>query len=683
MKTNLKIADKKICIIQARLGATRLPGKVLLELNGRPILEWVAKRVLKAKTIDKLVVATSTEKTDDPLEEFCRTKGWNCFRGSENNVLDRYYQCLQHYQDCRTVIRITADCPLIDPEVIDQTVELFFQEGCDYASNVEPLSFPDGFDVEVFSAEVLKKVWESAQDDYSREHVTSYIKDNRQRFKISGLVNDQDLSDLRLTIDYQEDFLFLSKLLEFLPKDFRLQDIFRVLATHSEFKKINKKYSAHGGWKNHLEKGRFQKTNDFFQQANKVIPLASQTFSKSYLQFVKGAAPLFLTAGRGCRVWDLDGNEYLDFINGLLSVILGYQYPAVDRAIKEQLAKGINFSLPSTLEYQLAERLVELIPCAEMVRFGKNGSDATSGAVRLARAITGRDELVFSGYHGWHDWSIGLTDKNLGVPSTVRKLSHKFEYNNLESLEKIFQENPNKVAAVIMEPINYQEPNPGFLEAVKELTHRNGALLIFDEIITGFRFSLGGAQELFQVTPDLAAFGKSLANGMPISALVGRREFFEKIEDIFFSFTFGGENLSLAAALATLKELQSRNVVPYIQALGGYLKKQTEKIIADSGLGEVIKVKGRSAWQIIDFSDFADCSGLEIKSYFQQELLKRGILWYGQHNLSFSHSKEDLDKLLAGYRDIFPAAKELLDSGRLKENLAGPPISDIFQIRKT
>lgn len=426
---------------------------------------------------------------------------------------------------------------------------------------------------------------------------------------------------------------------------------------------------------------KFNKSKILFKKANKAIPLASQTFSKSYLQYIKGQAPLFAARAKGARIWDIDGNEYIDFINGLLPVILGYQYKAVDDAIAKQLKNGIIFSLSSPLEYELAELLIKHIPCAEMVRFGKNGSDVTTGAVRLARACTGRDHIAVCGYHGWHDWYIGTTTKNLGVPKDTIKLTHKFEYNNIESLQKIFKANPGKIAAVIMEPMNYIEPEKGFLEKVKALAHKNGALLIFDEVITGFRFGLGGAQKLFGVTPDLATFGKSMANGMPISALVGKRKCMNKIEDIFYSFTNGGETLSIAAAIATIKEMEKKKVIEYIWKLGAHLIKETNKLIEKNNLEEVIKIKGKPCWSLMFTYPYGKYSDLEIKSYLQQELIQRGFLWYGQHNMSFSHTKKDIDKLLAAYGEVFANLKNLLDKNKLKENLKGEPITNIFKVR--
>lgn len=425
----------------------------------------------------------------------------------------------------------------------------------------------------------------------------------------------------------------------------------------------------------------FKKTNKMFEDVRKIIPLASQTFSKSYLQYIGGCAPLFIERGEGAYVWDVDGNKYLDMVNGLLPVVLGYQYKAVDEAIENQLKKGITFSLPSPLEYELAKELVELIPCAEMVRFGKNGSDATAGAIRLARAITKKDRVAACGYHGWQDWYIGVNPRNGGVPQAVKDMIYKFEYNNIESLERLFNEHKNEFAAVIMEPMSIEDPKDNFLQNVKELAHKNGALFILDEVITGFRFDLGGAQKLFNVVPDLATFGKSMANGMPISVVVGKEEYMNKMEDIFYSFTFGGECLSLAASLATIKEMKEKNVIGYIWKEGGYLQDKTREIISANNLNDILELKGKPCWQTFKIHGYKNYSDLEIKSYIQQELIKRGVLWTGAHNMSFSHKRDDLENLIKIYGDVFSSLRKILNEEKLKENLLGEPIRGNYKIR--
>jgi len=326
---------------------------------------------------------------------------------------------------------------------------------------------------------------------------------------------------------------------------------------------------------------RYKKSEEFLERALKTIPLGSQTFSKSKTQFPFGISPYFAKKAKGSHIWDIDENEYIDFVNSLCAVTLGYSDPDVTKAVKEQLEDGVVLSLPHPLETLVAEEIVKMVPCAEKVRFAKNGSDATSGAIRIARAHTKKDHIACCGYHGWHDWYIGSTTRNLGVPKTTQELTHVFLYNDIDSLDKIFREYKDRVAAVIMEPMNVQEPKDGFLQKVKELTAKNNAVLIFDETITGFRFSNGGAGELFNVKPDLATFGKGLANGYPVSAVAGRSDIMNLMEEVFFSFTFGGEALSLAAALATLKKLQREPVVETI-------KKQGQKVI-DGALGLIQK----------------------------------------------------------------------------------------------
>ena len=289
--------------------------------------------------------------------------------------------------------------------------------------------------------------------------------------------------------------------------------------------------------------------------------------------------------------------------SALLPNVLGYSDPDVDLAIRRQLTRGISFSLPTTLETELAERLVKHIPCADMVRFGKNGTDATSAAVRLARAATKRDRLILLGYHGWQDWYIGVTTRNLGVPASVSALSHLAPYGDLQAIEDLFAKHPGEFAAVMLEPMNTVEPAPGYLKGLKELVHRHGALLIFDEIITGFRWAIGGAQARYGVTPDLACFGKAMGNGMPISAVVGRADIMRLMEDIFYSGTFGGETLSLAAAIATIDKIEREAVIDRLWATGrrthdtGQGTHRGRRSVRRSWFG------GAPPWAILTFKD--------------------------------------------------------------------------------
>lgn len=426
----------------------------------------------------------------------------------------------------------------------------------------------------------------------------------------------------------------------------------------------------------------FAKSQAFLARAQQVVPLGSQTFSKSRTQYPYGVSPFFITHAKGSRAWDLDGNEYIDFVSSLASITLGYQDPDVTQAVRHQLDEsGVIFSLPHPLETEVAELICEMVPCAEMVRFGKNGSDATSGAIRVARAFTNRDRVAVCGYHGWQDWYIGSTARNRGVPQAVRDLTHAFQYNDLDSLERVLRSHQDEFAAVILEPMNVLAPQPGFLEGVKQLAHRHGALLVFDETITGFRYANGGAQALFGVTPDLSTFGKGLANGYPLSAVAGRRDVMMMMEEIFFSFTFGGEALSLAAARATLTKLKSAPVTQTLIAHGQRIMAGLVSIIEQHQLQDIFSTSGHPTWSFLNIKDARGASAFEIKTLWMQEMHERGILSVGTHNVSYAHSDADIDALLDAYGTILPMIGEVLSRGGLAQALRCEPLVPLFKVR--
>jgi glutamate-1-semialdehyde 2,1-aminomutase len=426
---------------------------------------------------------------------------------------------------------------------------------------------------------------------------------------------------------------------------------------------------------------RYRKSEEFLARAERSIPLGSQTFSKSKTQYPFGVSPYFITRGAGSKVWDIDGNEYVDFVNSLLAITLGHGDPDVMAAVKAQLEDGTIFSLAHPLETEVAERIIDMAPCAEMVRFGKNGSDTTAGAIRLARAYTKRDRVAVCGYHGWQDWYIGSTARHLGVPQAVRDLTHTFAYNDLASLEALFKAHRDEFAAVILEPMNVFEPAPGFLEGLKELTHRNGALLVFDETITGFRFANGGAQELFGVTPDLATYGKGLANGYPLSAIAGRADVMRLMEEIFFSFTLGGEALSLAAAKATLDKLKREPVLKTIAAHGRAVAEGAAAIAAENNIGDFVSLAGQPCWSFVLIKDTPEYNSYEIKTLFLQEMLARGVMTLGTHNMSYAHDEKDVAKLLSAYREVMPILADAVRNRALKQLLRCEPLQPLFKVR--
>jgi glutamate-1-semialdehyde 2,1-aminomutase/spore coat polysaccharide biosynthesis protein SpsF len=426
-------------------------------------------------------------------------------------------------------------------------------------------------------------------------------------------------------------------------------------------------------------KFKLAESSGWLARARAVIPGCAQTFSKGPGMFVQGIAPNFLSHGDGAYVWDVDGTRYIDYISGLGPNILGYANEAVNEAVYKQMRKGVSFSLPHTIEVEVAELLRELIPCAEMVRFGKNGSDATSGAVRLARAFTGRDLVFCCGYHGWQDWYIGTTSRGLGVPEAVRQLTIPFPYNDLDVLRKLFEKHAGKVACVIMEPVSFVAPAEGYLNAVKQLCRENGALLVFDEIVTGFRLHLGGAQSLFGVTPDLACFGKAMANGFPLAAIVGRADAMRLFETVFFSFTFGGDAGSLAACKATIDEMRRNNVIAHLKSVGQKLKEGCEEIIRLLELGKRVALIGYPQWTIFSFKDTTGRPSMVLRSLFQQEVMRRGILTHGAHMMNFGHDDVTTDATLRAYREAFSIIADALAKDDVEKRLVGPPIQPVFR----
>lgn len=422
------------------------------------------------------------------------------------------------------------------------------------------------------------------------------------------------------------------------------------------------------------------RSNEIYERAKKVVPAGSQTFSKGVTQFVEGFAPKYLHRGKGSRVWDVDGNDYLDYIMACHPIILGYADPDVNQAVMEQLELGSTFSLMNELEVDVTEQLIDAIPCAEAARFGKNGADATTVAVRVARAVTGREHVAYCGYHGWHDWYIANTDLNSGIPEFAKQLSHSFNYNDLDSLEAIFKAHPGQVACVIMEPLTILEPKDNFLHEVKKMAHHYGALLIFDEIITGFRFHFGGAQALTGVTPDLATFAKAISNAIPLSAIVGKKEYMFALEKTFFSFTYGGDCIGLAAAKACIPKLKREKVPDHLWKVGSRLKDGYNKLVADHGLEDFTSCIGYPCRTIISFTGQGRYDELEMKSYFQQELIRRGILWTAYHALCWSHSMDDIEYTLAAYDEVLGLFRKIVDGGQsLRPLIEGEPVKPVFR----
>jgi len=1023
------------------MGASRLPGKMMMELGGKPLLKFVVDRVIQSNKIDRVIIATTTSSVDDVTEKFCQEVGLEYFRGSENDVLDRFYQCAQKYPEYDYIVRITGDCPFADYRLINQVIDLLIDNKADYASNVLPLSYPDGLDVEVFTKKVLTGLWQTQKDKYHREHVTSYIRDNQNLFKIVSFKNDIDLSNLRLTIDYPEDLQFARRLLEYLSVDFQLADILEVLDNNFDLKNINSNHEGHDSWKDHCQtgsgsyknrelflpddfsdsnikfhrvdfsldfikdildkyfvdykiidilqhsrlernsqnfqvrlkingeekkyllrkyltlkdreqidfylgslvalagqklavstvvrtkdnnlsvevgqdfysllefipashfspcdaqlsdvarqianmhnafnnldsgykdkiknisqsgytyfneikeydvssieaieniisrqeesdinilvkskipaikdiitviknnsdkinqlsdeiihsdlhphnvlivddqvkaiidfdavrisqqardvafaiyrfgrqflvgmsedkwqieakrvkevflesyskvknisnqelelmpllirdefirkilfvlKGIYQDGNDtwakdlpkflvalaeidyFFpiltyqmdkkeklKEILKYIPSGAQTLSKNPTQYVVGVTPPVVSRAKGVYLYDEDGNKYLDMMLALGPMVLGYANEQIDNVVKSQIDLGTIYSLPSNKELELAKLLRQVVPNADMSRFVLSGNEATSGAIRLARHITGRDHIAKCGYHGCQDWSICTKKgRNAGVPEIIKTMTHDFQYNDIKSLEQVFNDFPDQIAAVILEPASSVKPIDNFLEQVKELAHQNGALLIFDEMVTGFRWALGGAQEYYGVTADLACFSKAISNGYPLAVICGKREYMKKMDEVFVSMTYAGFIPGLVAAIETIKIMQEKgNVHKYIYELGDYLIGSANKIAKKHNLPFEFVGYGPHPVMKINIDD--DAVNRLVKTYIYQEMNQKNILFSSSMMISYYHTKEQIDEVLGVYDMICRQIKEQGDYNNLINLLVG------------
>ena len=427
-------------------------------------------------------------------------------------------------------------------------------------------------------------------------------------------------------------------------------------------------------------KSRFLESEKLLRLAEAVIPLGSQTFSKSRTQYPLGVSPFFASKGSGSYLWDVDGNKYVDLVASLAAVTLGYGDPEINKAVKRQLKKGVSLSLSSKLETVVAEKIIDLVPSAEMVRFAKNGSDATSAAVRIARYFTRRDHIISIGYHGWHDWYIGSTTRSMGVPSAVQALTLSARYNDLSHVENLFEEVKGDVAAVILEPMNSVDPAPGYLESLKSFCSSNNILLIFDEVITGFRFAKGGAQELFGITPDLSCFGKGIANGFPISVMAGKREIMEGFKEVFFSGTFGGELLSLTAANVVLDKVKDGRVIPELYRVGQAIQEGLTSEISHKKY-EFVNLSGNPTWTFLNWTLSSDALQNQVKTYFLQEMFKRGILVLSTNNVTTTLSQKDISKILTAYAEVFEAISQALERDSLDALLECQPIVPLFKVR--
>lgn len=421
-----------------------------------------------------------------------------------------------------------------------------------------------------------------------------------------------------------------------------------------------------------------KKSNELWNDAQRLILSGVQLYSKGPETHIKGVSPIYIDRGKAAHVWDVDGNEYIDYDMGLGPILLGYCYKPVDGAIKKQLERGMGYSLVAPEEVEYAKLCVENIPCAEKVRFLKTGSGATEAAIRIARAYTGKKHILRGEYHGWHEWTTAAEDfRQGGILPELKNYVHKFDYNDFDTVEKYFEQYKGEIAAVITEPVQIDAPKNNFLENLLDICHQNGAVLIFDEVVDGFRFSIGGAQKYFGVTPDLATFGKAAANGMPLSIVAGKHEVMDAVDKkVFISTTFGGECLSLVAGIAVMKELKNKPVTERLWSIGKKIQ-DTFNFLAEKN-DVPIQLAGYPVRLDFRYSDYEGNHNWLYNSIFMQECVKRGVL-LGWHIFPcYSHTDEDVDFTLNVFEDAMKVYKKALNSGNPASFMEGEPLKIIL-----
>ncbi len=430
----------------------------------------------------------------------------------------------------------------------------------------------------------------------------------------------------------------------------------------------------------------FTKSNILNKKFHTIIPGGSHTYAKGDDQWPELAHP-YIVRGEGCHVWDVDGNEFIEYNMGIRSVGLGHAYKPVVEAAYRQMLKGNNFVRPATIELECAEKLLSMIEGTEMVKFAKNGSDATNGAIKLSRAYTGRDMIAICGNHPFFsvdDWFVGSTPMSGGIPKVIQDLTVKFKYNDIESVKALFEQYPEKMACVILEPEKEQEPQNNFLHELQELCKEKGTVFILDEMITGFRWHNGGAQKFHNITPDLSTFGKAMANGFSVAALVGKNEIMrlggldhEKERVFLMSGTHGAESHGLAAALATMEIYEKEPVVDTLWRQGTRLASGLRKSIDEHKITAHIPIMGRPCCLVYGTRDHEKTPSQPFRTLLIQEIMKRGIL-APSLVVSYSHTDEDIDKTIEAFHEAFFIYRKALDEG-IEKYLISRPVKPVWR----
>ncbi|MCA5004085.1 aminotransferase class III-fold pyridoxal phosphate-dependent enzyme [Sphingobacterium bovistauri] len=660
------VNSKVIIITQARIGSSRFPGKVLQPLGDGTLLSTHLYRLKESKTADQIIVATTNEPDAYKIEEIAVKSGVKTYQGSLTDVLDRFYNAAKPYSP-DYVVRVTSDCPLIDASLLDNIVKKTIDGGYDYGANIFTESYPDGQDIEVFTFSALEKAWRETTLISDREHVTPYIRNN-STFKGGDLFVSSDFPALtnfnhvRMTVDEPNDLDAISILVDRLGVNDTWLNYANFIHNNIDLFS-NQRILRNEGFLNSIKQDfNMGKGQELYKKAKMLIPGGTMLLSKRPEMFLPDFWPAYYSKTAGCRVWDLDGKEYRDMsIMGVGTNTLGYSHIEVDEAVMNVVKTGNMSTLNCPEEVYLAEKLIEINPWADMVRFARSGGEANAIAIRIARAAAGKDNVAICGYHGWHDWYLSVNHNDsadglsnhllpglnpMGVPLNLKNSVYPFHYNNFEELKKIVME--KNIGVIKMEVVRNMGPEDDFLHKVRKLATENGIVLIFDECTSGFRETYGGLFKKYGVEPDLTVFGKTISNGYALTAIVGKREIMDAAQKTFISSTFWTERIGPTAALKALEVMEREKSWEVITAIGNGVREGWAEISQRHGLE--ISISGLPALSTYSFNS---PDSQKYKTYLTQEMLQKGFLASTNFYACMAHKEKDIEEYFDALDGIY------------------------------
>ena len=667
-----------LAIIQARIASKRLPKKVIKKLNGVPLIIYMVERLRKSKYIDQIIIATTTEQSDNVLERILQSNGIKIFRGQTSDVLARFYGVSQEFKS-KNYLRLTADCPFIDYELIDKGIEIFSKNNFDYLSNNHPPTFPDGLDFEIFTQKTLEECFIKSKSNYEKEHVTPWMVENiNNKYTLKS---ESDYSYHRWTVDELEDYQLAEKIADNFSNEkyFSWIQILDYVNKNSNLKDINANISRNEG-------SLMSSGEKVWRRAKKAIAGGNSLLSKRPDMFLTEKWPSYFSRTKGINIWDLDGNKFIDMtLMGVGTNILGYSNPEVDEAVKQVVEKGNLSTLNCSEEVDLAEKLIDMHPWADKVRFARTGGEANSVAIRIARAATGREKVAICGYHGWHDWYLATNlvsdnalNKHLlpglktdGVPESLKNTIFPFSFNNFDEILKIADK--EDLACIKMEVQRSKKPDNDFLRKIRELCDKKGIVLIFDECTSGFRETFGGIHLKYKIFPDMAVFGKTLGNGYAITSILGKDNVMEAVNNSFISSTFWTERIGPTAAIKTLEVMEKVKSWEVITDLGSYLQNGWKRL-ADNHKLE-IELGELPALANFNFKK----ENIACKTFITQEMLKYNFLASTACYLSIEHKTNIIDEYLEKLDIVFEKIKDCEREKKVEDLLDGNLCSSGFQ----